>query len=156
MKGSVSSGSNSSSSSGRGLEIAWDDPGAKDGLGGVSPTGRQHRTSPCAVPGAWFGGEVIHGDYAGYVQEPDLDSLTQYELWKAIRSSVQERNWFRTHVVAEMPRRVRFSFPPLFIATRILGSRAHATTTELTNETVVLIAAGTTGERAELALNLSD
>jgi glycosidase len=45
-------------------------------------------------PDAWFVGEVIHGDYVGYVQESGLDSLTQYELWKAIRNSIQERNWF--------------------------------------------------------------
>lgn len=45
-------------------------------------------------PESWFVGEVIHGDYSGYVTESGLDSVTQYELWKAIRNSVQERNWF--------------------------------------------------------------
>ena len=45
-------------------------------------------------PDAWFVGEVIHGDYVGYVEESGLDSVTQYELWKAIRSSIEERNWF--------------------------------------------------------------
>ncbi|MFL6154048.1 MAG: alpha-amylase family glycosyl hydrolase [Ornithinibacter sp.] len=45
-------------------------------------------------PEAWFVGEVIHGDYVGYVEESGLDSVTQYELWKAIRSSIEERNWF--------------------------------------------------------------
>ncbi len=45
-------------------------------------------------PGAWFVGEVIHGDYVAYVEESGLDSLTQYELWKAIRNSIEERNWF--------------------------------------------------------------
>ena len=45
-------------------------------------------------PHAWFVGEVIHGDYVRYVQESGLDSLTQYELWKAIRNSIEERNWF--------------------------------------------------------------
>ena len=45
-------------------------------------------------PDAWFVGEVIHGDYVGYVEESGLDSLTQYELWKAIRNSIEERNWF--------------------------------------------------------------
>jgi len=45
-------------------------------------------------PDAWFVGEVIHGDYVRYVQESGLDSLTQYELWKAIRNSIEERNWF--------------------------------------------------------------
>ncbi|WP_431908402.1 alpha-amylase family glycosyl hydrolase [Nonomuraea jabiensis] len=45
-------------------------------------------------PEAWFGGEVIHGDYAGYVKESGLDSVTQYELWKAIWSSLNDRNLF--------------------------------------------------------------
>ena len=45
-------------------------------------------------PDAWFVGEVIHGDYVGYVEESGLDSLTQYELWKAIRNAIEERNWF--------------------------------------------------------------
>ncbi|PPF45223.1 alpha-amylase [Pseudoclavibacter sp. AY1F1] len=45
-------------------------------------------------PDAWFVGEVIHGDYEQYVEESGLDSVTQYELWKALRSSVQEQNLF--------------------------------------------------------------
>jgi glycosidase len=45
-------------------------------------------------PGAWFVGEVIHGDYAAYVRASTLDSVTQYELWKAIWSSLAERNFF--------------------------------------------------------------
>jgi cyclomaltodextrinase len=43
-------------------------------------------------PGAWFSGEVIHGDYAAYVTEGGLDSVTQYELWKAIWSSLNDAN----------------------------------------------------------------
>ncbi|WP_406376240.1 alpha-amylase family glycosyl hydrolase [Streptomyces sp. NBC_00647] len=43
-------------------------------------------------PEAWFSGEVIHGDYAAYVTEGGLDSVTQYELWKAIWSSLNDRN----------------------------------------------------------------
>ncbi len=45
-------------------------------------------------PDSWFVGEVIHGDYDEYVRESGLDSVTQYELWKALRSSVQEQNLF--------------------------------------------------------------
>ncbi|MEI8407252.1 MULTISPECIES: alpha-amylase family protein [unclassified Kribbella] len=45
-------------------------------------------------PEAWFFGEVIHGDYAGYVAESGLDSVTQYELWKAIWSSLNDGNFF--------------------------------------------------------------
>ncbi|MFF1823305.1 alpha-amylase family protein [Kribbella sp. NPDC058245] len=45
-------------------------------------------------PDAWFFGEVIHGDYAGYVATSGLDSVTQYELWKAIWSSLNDGNFF--------------------------------------------------------------
>ncbi|WOP20085.1 alpha-amylase family protein [Raineyella sp. LH-20] len=45
-------------------------------------------------PEAWFLGEVIHGDYPGFAATSTIDSLTQYELWKAIRSSLADRNLF--------------------------------------------------------------
>jgi cyclomaltodextrinase len=43
-------------------------------------------------PHAWLLGEVIHGDYARFVADSGLDSVTQYELWKAIWNSLNERN----------------------------------------------------------------
>ena len=43
-------------------------------------------------PQAWFLGEVIHGDYPEIVSETTLDSVTQYELWKAIWSSINDHN----------------------------------------------------------------
>ncbi|WP_307859613.1 alpha-amylase family protein [Cellulomonas sp. zg-ZUI22] len=45
-------------------------------------------------PDAWFVGEVIHGDYAAIVAESGMDSVTQYELWKALWSSLLDRNLF--------------------------------------------------------------
>ncbi|HET9872012.1 MAG TPA: alpha-amylase family glycosyl hydrolase [Propionibacteriaceae bacterium] len=45
-------------------------------------------------PDAWFVGEVIHGDYVSYLQESTLNSVTQYELWKAIWSSLNDRNLY--------------------------------------------------------------
>jgi glycosidase len=45
-------------------------------------------------PDAWFLGEMIHGDYAAYARDARLDSITQYELWKAIWSSLNDRNFF--------------------------------------------------------------
>jgi cyclomaltodextrinase len=45
-------------------------------------------------PDAWFVGEMIHGDYPDYVRRSGLDSITQYELWKAVWSSLRERNLF--------------------------------------------------------------
>ncbi len=47
-----------------------------------------------AFPGAWFLGEMIHGDYAGYASEAGLDAITQYEAWKAIWSSLNDRNFY--------------------------------------------------------------
>jgi glycosidase len=44
-------------------------------------------------PGAWFVGEVIHGDYQARVDESDFDSVTQYELWKAIWSGLNDANF---------------------------------------------------------------
>lgn len=46
-----------------------------------------------AHPDAYLMGEVIHGDYPAFVADAGLDSVTQYELWKAIWSSVLDRNW---------------------------------------------------------------
>jgi len=43
-------------------------------------------------PQAWFLGEVIHGDYPALVADGGLDSLTQYELWKALWSSLNDAN----------------------------------------------------------------
>lgn len=45
-------------------------------------------------PEAWFVGEVIHGDYANVVEQSGFDSVTQYELWKAIWSSLNDHNFF--------------------------------------------------------------
>jgi glycosidase len=47
-----------------------------------------------SFPDAWFVGEMIHGNYAGYAAESGLDSVTQYETWKAIWSSLMDRNFF--------------------------------------------------------------
>jgi glycosidase len=44
-------------------------------------------------PDAWFVGEVIHGDYSGTVAASTFDSVTQYELWKAIWSSLNDGNF---------------------------------------------------------------
>lgn len=46
-----------------------------------------------AHPDAYLMGEVIHGDYPGFVAESGLDAVTQYELWKAVWSSIADRNW---------------------------------------------------------------
>jgi cyclomaltodextrinase len=45
-------------------------------------------------PQAYLMGEVIHGDQRRFVAESGLDSLTQYELWKAIWSALNDANFF--------------------------------------------------------------
>jgi cyclomaltodextrinase / maltogenic alpha-amylase / neopullulanase len=53
-----------------------------------------------SFPDAWFLGEMIHGDYAAYANEAGLDAVTQYEVWKAIWSSFNERNcWELDHAL---------------------------------------------------------
>ena len=46
-----------------------------------------------AYPHAWIVAEVIHGDYVDFVAESGADSLTQYELWKATWSSLNDVNF---------------------------------------------------------------
>lgn len=51
-------------------------------------------------PDAVFLGEVIHGDYVQIASDGTLDSVTQYELWKAIWSSLSDENFFElTHAL---------------------------------------------------------
>ena len=45
-----------------------------------------------AHPDAWILAEVIHGDYIDFVTRSGVDSLTQYELWKAVWSSLNDHN----------------------------------------------------------------
>ena len=47
-----------------------------------------------SYPDAWFLGEVIHGDYEEFVEDSGVDTLTQYQLWKAIWSSINDKNLF--------------------------------------------------------------
>ncbi|QDU89233.1 Neopullulanase [Pirellulimonas nuda] len=52
-------------------------------------------------PDAYFVGEVIHGDYVRMVADSTLDSLTQYELWKAIWSALNDQNFFELSAALE-------------------------------------------------------
>jgi cyclomaltodextrinase len=83
-------------------------------------------------PGAWVVGEMIHGDYAGYVESAGLDSVTQYELWKAIWSSVNDGNLFELAWALQRHDELLASFLPLTfvgnhdvtrIATRVTDPR---------------------------------
>ncbi|WP_229715872.1 alpha-amylase family protein [Mangrovihabitans endophyticus] len=63
-------------------------------------------------PGAWFVGEVIHGDYPEFVSRSGVDSVTQYELWKAIWSSLRERNFFELDWALRRHNEFLDRFPP--------------------------------------------
>ena len=45
-------------------------------------------------PDFWLMGEVIHGDYRGWVNPETLDAVTNYEAYKALYSSLAEGNYF--------------------------------------------------------------
>jgi cyclomaltodextrinase len=47
-----------------------------------------------AHPDACVFAEMIHGDYSAFVKASGVDSVTQYELWKAIWSALNDRNFF--------------------------------------------------------------
>jgi cyclomaltodextrinase len=64
-------------------------------------------------PEAWFVGEVIHGDYISYVDRSGLDSVTEYELWKAIWSSFKDRNLYELDHTLGRHNRLLEHFSPL-------------------------------------------
>ncbi|HEY2207520.1 MAG TPA: alpha-amylase family glycosyl hydrolase [Pseudonocardia sp.] len=47
-----------------------------------------------AHPDVYLVGEVIHGDYVGTVKATGMHAVTQYELWKAVWSSINDGNLF--------------------------------------------------------------
>jgi cyclomaltodextrinase len=64
-------------------------------------------------PDAYIVGEVIHGDYAGIVRDTSMDAVTQYELWKAIWSALNDRNLFELAHALERHNRFLDTFVPL-------------------------------------------
>jgi glycosidase len=45
-------------------------------------------------PDFWLLGEVVHGDYRQWANPAELDSVTNYECYKGLYSSFNERNFF--------------------------------------------------------------
>jgi cyclomaltodextrinase len=98
-------------------------------------------------PDVYLMGEVIHGDYSAAVTEGHLDAVTQYELWKAIWSSLNDHNF---HELAHALRRhdalletfVPYTFIGNHDVTRI-ASRLHDVT-HLEHALVVLATVGGT------------
>jgi cyclomaltodextrinase / maltogenic alpha-amylase / neopullulanase len=67
-------------------------------------------------PDMWVVGEVIHGDYIGYVADSGVDSVTQYELWKAIWSSLNDGNLFElAHALRRHGEMAREFLPQTFV-----------------------------------------
>ena len=85
-------------------------------------------------PDAFLFGEVIHGDYGGLVSDGGLDSVTQYELFKAIWSSLNDENMWELAWALDRHRTFAESFPPVTflgnhdvtrIATNLRDAAAH-------------------------------
>ncbi|HUH67501.1 MAG TPA: alpha-amylase family protein [Mycobacterium sp.] len=96
-------------------------------------------------PDAWFVGELIHGDYATVVEAARFDSATQYELWKAIWSSLNDGNFFELNWALQRHSAFLASFKPLtFIGnhdvTRIASQLEHRE--HLAHALVILLTVG--------------
>ena len=75
---------------------------------------RQLTTRVRAVrPDAFLFGEMIHGDYAGIVHDTGLDGVTQYELFKAIWSSLNDANMWELAWALDRHRHFAQSFVPV-------------------------------------------
>lgn len=98
-------------------------------------------------PDAYFVGEYIHGDYAAEVEAGGLDSTTQYELWKAVWSSLNDANFYELASALERHNALLAAYAPLtFIGnhdvTRIASRLTHAAL--LPHAVVVLLTVGGT------------
>lgn len=98
-------------------------------------------------PNAYFVGEYIHGDYAAEVRTGGLDSATQYELWKAVWSSLNDANFFELAAAFERHNVLLGTYAPLtFIGnhdvTRIASKLTDASL--LPHAVVVLLTVGGT------------
>jgi glycosidase len=83
--------------------------------------------------------EVLHGDYPAMVDHGGFGSITQYELWKAIWSSLKDRNphelqWTLTRHGGTRGHGIPWTFVSNHDVTRIatqVGSEAAAVATEI-------------------------
>ena len=62
---------------------------------------------------AWFVAEVIHGDYSAFVAGSGADSVTQYELWKAVWSSLNDGNFHELDWALQRHNVIQDTFAPL-------------------------------------------
>ncbi|RMB62359.1 alpha-amylase family protein [Tessaracoccus antarcticus] len=89
-------------------------------------------------PRAIFIGEVIHGDYAGIARAGTLDTVTQYELWKAIWSSLKDQNFFE--LAWTLKRHAEFSDD--LIMQTFVGNHDVSRIASLTGDAGAALAAG--------------
>lgn len=73
---------------------------------GVLPRVRQ------AHPQVYVMGELLHGDYAQIVRAAGFDSCTQYELWKALWSSLDDGNFFELDWTLQRQAQMMATFVP--------------------------------------------
>ncbi|WP_460826802.1 alpha-amylase family protein [Nostocoides australiense] len=67
-------------------------------------------------PECYILGEVIHGDYPAFVAESGVDAVTQYELWKAIWSSLASANfWELSHALGRHATFLESFVPQTFV-----------------------------------------
>ncbi|MFS0795021.1 alpha-amylase family glycosyl hydrolase [Microbacterium sp. 1P10AE] len=67
-------------------------------------------------PGAWFLGEVIHGDGPAIVQASTMDALTQYELWQGIWHGIADGNFFElSHAIERHDELLATYVPQTFV-----------------------------------------
>jgi cyclomaltodextrinase len=71
-----------------------------------------------ARPDAFLVGEMVHGDYEAMVRDTALDSVTQYELYKAIWSSLNDGNMWELAWALDRHASFATTFPP----TNFLGN----------------------------------
>ena len=98
-------------------------------------------------PDVYVFGEVIHGDYAGFVRDTGVDAVTQYELWKAIWSALNDRNFFELAWALDRHNSWLDSFVPLtFVGNHDVTRIASALTDDrhLPHALVVLMTCGGT------------
>ncbi|WP_425309965.1 alpha-amylase family glycosyl hydrolase [Ammonicoccus fulvus] len=81
-------------------------------------------------PDAILLGEMIHGDYAEFARDGGLTTITQYELWKALWSSILDTNaWELAHAIERHDAYAATFIPQTFVGnhdvTRIATRVGH-------------------------------
>lgn len=66
---------------------------AADALDGIA-LAELRKTADSISPDFWLLGEVIHGDYRNWANSGALHSVTNYEAYKGLWSSLNDRNYF--------------------------------------------------------------